>query len=50
MDTQAHAVVVPSEAVQPTGSKAKMVYVVKSDQTVEPQNRESRRHAEGVKW
>jgi multidrug efflux system membrane fusion protein len=35
MDTQAHAVVVPSEAVQP-GQQGQMVYVVKSDQTVEP--------------
>jgi membrane fusion protein, multidrug efflux system len=37
MDTQAHAVVVPSEAVQP-GQQGPMVYVVKPDQSVEPRN------------
>ncbi|HEY4361091.1 MAG TPA: efflux RND transporter periplasmic adaptor subunit [Bryobacteraceae bacterium] len=37
MDTLAHAVVVPSEAVQP-GQQGQMVYVVKQDQTVEPRN------------
>ena len=37
LDTQAHAVVIPSEAVQP-GQKGQMVYVVKQDQTVEPRN------------
>lgn len=35
LDTQARAVVVPAEAVQP-GQKGQMVYVVKADQTVEP--------------
>jgi multidrug efflux system membrane fusion protein len=35
LDTQAHAVTVPSEAVQP-GQQGQMVYVVKPDQTVEP--------------
>jgi membrane fusion protein, multidrug efflux system len=37
LDTQARAVVVPSEAVQP-GQKGPMVYIVKPDQTVEPRN------------
>jgi multidrug efflux system membrane fusion protein len=37
LDTQARAIVVPSEAVQP-GQKGSMVYVVKPDQTVEPRN------------
>jgi membrane fusion protein, multidrug efflux system len=37
LDTQARAIVVPSEAVQP-GQKGQMVYVVKPDQTVEPRN------------
>jgi membrane fusion protein, multidrug efflux system len=37
MDTQAHAVVVPSEAVQP-GQQGPMVYIVKPDQSVEPRN------------
>jgi multidrug efflux system membrane fusion protein len=35
LDTQAHAVVVPAEAVQP-GQQGQMVYVVKPDQSVEP--------------
>jgi multidrug efflux system membrane fusion protein len=35
--TQARAIVVPSEAVQP-GQQGQMVYVVKPDQTVEPRN------------
>lgn len=37
LDTQARAVVVPSEAVKP-GQQGQMVYVVKPDQTVEPRN------------
>jgi multidrug efflux system membrane fusion protein len=37
LDTQARAVVVPSEAVQP-GQQGQMVYIVKPDQTVEPRN------------
>jgi multidrug efflux system membrane fusion protein len=35
LDTQKAAIVVPAEAVQP-GQKGQMIYVVKSDQTVEP--------------
>ncbi len=35
LDTQQNAIVVPAEAVQP-GQKGQIVYVVKSDQTVEP--------------
>lgn len=37
LDTQARAILVPSEAVQP-GQKGQMVYIVKPDQTVEPRN------------
>ena len=37
LDTQARAIVIPSEAVQP-GQKGPMVYIVKPDQTVEPRN------------
>jgi membrane fusion protein, multidrug efflux system len=37
LDTQARAIVVPSEAVKP-GQQGQMVYVVKPDQTVEPRN------------
>jgi multidrug efflux system membrane fusion protein len=37
LDTQARAIVVPSEAVQP-GQSGQMVYIVKPDQTVEPRN------------
>jgi membrane fusion protein, multidrug efflux system len=37
LDTQGHAIVVPAEAVQP-GQRGQFVYVVKSDQTVEPRS------------
>ena len=37
LDTQARAIVVPSEAVKP-GQQGQMVYIVKPDRTVEPRN------------